>query len=520
MIQAMIVLANLLEGGLEGFLAGVPGPNPNAVTRDTTPRDYLDEKKIPRWYERLLVLYERITVSLKSPNGEVGEPELVWDMHMHVPAGSLINIDHARSYDQTGSDDHTPSDEEFNRLFDEACDSPRDYVFDTQRPDPADPDDRDNFLELVRDFQGYLGSYVFGGREDPMLLQEFIRQVSKDDILETPPRHLIIASHAHWSGQLGIQPSNLPEDKGQSFTYEDVGRFAPELRLDDKYLQPRSNRNQRSLLILTGCAFGQAEPFLRKLRDTINPRLTAVAPLYLYGIGGKNRIFLEYMSKPYTIYSRTSLTRDKLISRLMQGQFLDFHGDDVNHEWEDWVPKEPWEGHWIERAIKPGDPPTVLWYSWIERAAMQSVHVSVDREKFFEDPDRHFKTGIATIGADPTHPLSTAYPFPWWQRFGLADANVMVDQLSWQYEFNESRTGGNTVDAIASGHRYSILVPIVDRSPERFGHRNYVEYRKREPIWNIYNLRSDGPGRRPVISKMGVPDGRNNLFWKVIEPSA
>lgn len=505
MIRAMIVLANLLENGFQGFLAGIPGTSPYAVTHNTTPRAYLDEKKFPRWYQRLLFRYDRITVAVKPLNGDPGDLEPVLDSSMPLPRGSLIRVD------------ETLSDDEYTMMFEEAREGARDYVLDTEKTDPDDSDYVDPFLNMVSAFHGLSGAYVFGGKDEPTTLQEFIRLVGHSDIAETPPRNLIVSTHAHWSGQLDFAPTSSAVDAGQSFTYEDIGRLAAELKLDDKYLEPRSPKNKPSLLIFTGCAFGQSEPFLRKLRDTINPRLAVVAPLYFYGIGRKKneeRILFEYMSKPYTIYSKAALSRDELISKLKLKNFRDVYQVPIkDREWDGWVPFEPWEERWIER------PPTVLWYSKF-KVPLQSVPVSVDRLTFEQAPERHFKNGIATLGADSTHMLSAAYPFPWWKRFGFDDANKMVDELSWRYQFNEDQSEGNTVDAIASAHRYSVLVPIVEKSSK--------PYAQRRLLWNLYDLRSGGPGREPIIEDLPLPkfplrpstDPRKPRFWNAIEPSA
>jgi len=489
-------LANGLESDdLVGFLAGLFGGR-NSVPHDTNLETHLYDRRIPRWYQKLLERYERIRVQRKKPDGTLTAPALPDDPKMPLRTGSIVTVDETL-------------EGEFKTLYNIAKADAKDYV---HQP-VANAFDR--FLRNVEELHSRKGAYVFGGFAGEKTLQDFVRQVGRAEIPETPPRNLIVVSHAHWSRQLSFVPTNAPADAESHLSYEDIDRMSAELRIPDEHLQPRAAVNTPPKLMFTGCAFGQAEPFLKKLRNAMNPGLMLVAPKHYFGIARNpddDSIFIEYMAVEHTAYSTTRLNRAGLITELRKTpKRRDAHDQQIaDADWDGWLPLEPWPGgDWF---YEPGLTfSTFLWFEVIEQP-MDPVPIAVDQATFESDRNGKFKAALAAF-LDPTHPLSAAHPFPWWRRFGFSSAAKMVDGLLWSYTFTAG-TGGalNTVTADATGYRYALLVPIRAQAPHAPGQfRMLGNYYAPGPLL----VQEDYPLPKLPLNAHGAD---NTKYWKVVEP--
>lgn len=503
MMPPAILLATLLEGDLGAFAAGLVAAGPTTVPRDMDLKTYLDEARCPRWKQKLLLLYERVQITRKQPDGSLAAPETAHSSADLLRAGDMVDAN-----DQ-------PQGNAFDAEYDGARDGARDYAF-APDDDPWDP-----FLALTQTLYSRSGAEMFSRQRGEATLQDFVHAIRHSETTEGPPRNLVLISHAHWSGQLEFAPTSS-SDPGTFFTFEDIASIGPALQLPKEYLEPRTNANTPARLIFTGCAFGQAEPFLKKLRDAINPKLAAIAPKFMFGIAkvdGK-QVYFEYMAKPYTLYSKKTMTRAELIAELIRLGLKDAHTDAVKPgEWDDWVPAEPWpapaEYFYFEQQLFR----TTLWFSTIEEE-MPPVNVSVNQATFEADKIPIFKAAVAALPPNPLVLLSAACPFPWWKRFGLDDANKMIDALDWQFVYTAGSGGGaSTVVATAIGYRYSLLVPIVLRDQTK-------PYKRRRVLGNYYGPGPIGSGHVLQVEDYPLPKlplaahpASNTKYWAAIEPA-
>ena len=511
MMPPATVMACALEGDFEGLLAGLVSTTPATVPRDMTLREFLDAVPIPRWKQKMLVLYERVSITRKQPDGSMGPTEK-----------AQATTELLRAGDQVDPDDSIKGDT-FDVEYEGARDAARDYA------DAPDADPTDFLLGESQSLHFKLGSDLFGSLSGETTLQGFLQAMGRSENVTGPPRNLYILSHAHWSGQLSFAPTGTPEDMDKFFSFESIDAIGTGLSVPGAFLEPRSPANKTPHIVFTGCSFGQAEPFLRRLRDAINPKLAAIAPIYMYGIGrnADGSVYFEYMAKPYTLYTKPvpgqhGLTRAKLIeamTRLVPAA-RDAHNDEVKDlEWQLWVPDEPWPADdfffIVKRELR-----TALWYEKIDEE-MPPVPVTMDEATFMADGVAKYKSAVAALARDPKHLLSTACPFPYWSRFGLPSADKMIDTFEPAFAYTANSGGGGTVVATLGGHRYSIIVPIVARDPAR-------PWSDRRLLMNVYN--APQPGATSLVPS-GVQDypfpklplsafpASNTKFWKVIEPA-
>jgi hypothetical protein len=260
------------------------------------------------------VTYGRIGISRKQPNGSLGPNETAQQLSEMLRAGDQVQVDDSAKGDT------------FDAEFEGARDGAQDYV------DSPDDDAEDFLLNQSYTLHFRRLAHMFGRRTGEITLQDFLQRMGRSETVKGPPRNIYVVSHAHWSGQLAFVPTGAPEDADSFFTYESIDAIGSGLALPGAFLEPRSEANKTPLIVFTGCSFGQAEPFLRKLRDAINPKLAAVAPNFLYGLARKRggSVYFEYMAKPYVVYSKTKLDRAGLMTQLKPATKLkDAHGDIV-----------------------------------------------------------------------------------------------------------------------------------------------------------------------------------------------
>src|SRR5678815_117476 len=93
MMPPATVLACALEGDFEGLLAGLVSTTPATVTRDMTLREFLDAVPIPRWKQKMLVLYERVSITRKQPDGSMGPTEKAQATTELLRAGDQVDPD-------------------------------------------------------------------------------------------------------------------------------------------------------------------------------------------------------------------------------------------------------------------------------------------------------------------------------------------------------------------------------------------------------------------------------------------
>jgi hypothetical protein len=507
MMPPAMLLAYLLEGEYAEFFAGLVAASQATVPRDMTLEEFLYTIPVPRWKQKMLLTYERIGISRKQPNGSLGPNETAQQLSEMLRAGDQVQVDDSAKGDT------------FDAEFTGARDSAKDYV------DAPDADPNDFLLGESQTLHFRRGSHMFGSLTGETTLQDFIQSMGRNENVDGPPRNIYVVSHAHWSGQLSFAPTNAPEDQDLSFSYESIDAIGSGLALPGAFLEPRSEANKTPLIVFTGCSFGQAEPFLRRLRDAINPKLAAVAPTFLYGIARKTdgSVYFEYMAKPYVVYSKGKLNRAALMTQLKPPapapKLKDAHGDSVkDEEWEPWVPLEPWPAgsFYLERL----ELRTVLWHSVIN-VDLPAVSVNLDEATFRANAVAKYKAAVAALPRDPRHLLSAECPYPQWRRFGLANANAMIDTFEVTFKYTARSGGGGIVVANLKGHRYAVIVPIVEQKLS-------LPYERRRLLMNAYSEPQPGGGLVPAgitdypfpkLPLSGQP-ASNTKYWKVIEPAA
>jgi hypothetical protein len=485
-----LTVALILLGRYADFMAAIaaiPGPR---VPRAMTLRQYLDEvAHLPRWKQRLLLRNGAVRIQTTPPDG--GSP------------GPITNPDHVLSQDDVVEYDETNS-AYVSELMPRIANA-KDYAF----VPPHDDDDR--FMIFMKELQERKGATVLANTdiEPTATLEQFVENIGKDDGVPGPPRNLVIVSHAHFTGQLGFSPTiaAAAEEQPLLTTYETIDLAPERLNVPDEYLKDRKGENVPPTLVFTGCDIGNAEPFLKKLRNVMNPRFRVYAPKHWFG-GARTpdqELYFEYMAKSFYVHSPSPLLRAGLIlalKALPSKDRKDVWDDDIpDSAWEGWVPPEPWPttmGFVKEHPIEIVMPRLTLGTrTFPERTAnlpgelyifnadlKGSVPTTVPKSVFDSNAVLALRQTVASLGSG--YKLSDLHLFPLSKRFRLGSADELISQTNWDpagFRY-ETTSGGNRLHARGTAFKYCLLVPITERRPSRKVVANYYLAGSPEPIRN------------------------------------
>lgn len=305
-------------------------------------------------------------------------------------------------------------------------------------------------------------------------LTNFIAALSRNPVVQSPIRDLIIASHANPEGLLFIG-LNILEPKHITFETLETAVRSRSLHVDSALLRPRPQISGGVDLPpsfhIRGCRIGAAPVYLRKLKEALGDEIAVTAPKHFHFAWQQPNPAgsVEYMGYGYSI-NRPERLGDKaaVVAAFQTGAFTRIDDQPVPaRNWGEWVPRNP---HAADEQVVP---------------ARVLNPVTNQREKvrgFFRFRVRPLHSEEASIALD-VDPGSDAgrkkavqaelegsfayyratHEFPEYIRLGYAMGEFM-DGWAWHFRYDASE---HTLFFRPSRAEYTVIQPIVDIASNR-----------------------------------------------------
>lgn len=458
-------LIRALRSDFDGILLAAASPSEYPVALDQSLEPFLDDLKIPRWEQRLMVDHRVITVKRTAADGTVTSLRATGRSFALVRNDRVV-IDR----------DHAPYKAQRDQMIAES----KDYVL------VAGSDDQDHFIVPSRDLmvlrRGMIPiDHIDAGPEGS--LQQMIRAIGEVVGPDARPLNdLHIVSHAWHTGELLFAATARD---ARAISWESLEAAGAALQLPDEYLFNRTNPPK---LIVYSCEFARAEPVMKRLRELMNPRLKVYAPKHFVGTNFLDRDiatrdYFQYMCKPAFVHAKVDLTRDQIIQDLVDRAVTDANDVTISRtRWEELVPAVPGdaspdEGAFAEREllfkmparnVAGGVLPAIEdasfaiggMYRWPGTVG-GTLPTTRTRAEFDSDPINALKDALAAM-ARPGSKWHGGHRYPVWTRLQFNSANDLVDKLNWGDPHGKLNylDGQNKIEATGWGVKYCVMVPV------------------------------------------------------------
>jgi hypothetical protein len=299
--------------------------------------------------------------------------------------------------------------------------------------------------------------------------------------ITTPVNDVLIVSHANAGGQLFFKLRN--SDQANHMTYNQLSDYlnaANRPQITSRQIRDDANIHIR------GCNIGKEPRFLQLVKEVFGNNATVTAPKHLdrfafFTSSGTTHRY-ENMVYHFIIYNKTALADKQAVEDAFVNHtpaFEDIFGNVITRaQFNTWLPQN------INNNSTANHPCT----------NPIDTQLTVERE-FRHQVDNPLYTYNITLDSNPpanqridilkqvladNDTMKSSHPFPTYEQFGYSNLDDFVDNLNWQFNWNN---GTKTLNCRGSRHSYQLRIPITDASNNLFvnaflatGTKQYVHH--------------------------------------------
>ncbi len=308
-------------------------------------------------------------------------------------------------------------------------------------------------------------------------IDQYLNHLSTAASVALPVSDFIVASHGNDAGYMQIQLADIRlagRRRAETITSFEVLEEAVNtgvINIPSSLTNPRPVAGVPAAFHIRGCKIGQAEPFVRKLKEALGGQVTVTAPKHFHQNQTIPRVgVLEFLGYDFAIKRETAFAnKAELVAAFQAENLTFFEGTPVpNDSWNDWIPSNIRKRRTAKRF-------TVNFGTPIQRNATHQITNLRVNGQFRYDLEAFtytitFSGGApGTAHADRLNHLSTSlnddpvfasgHEFPMFSRFECSSVSNFLDAFTWTFTW-AART--RVLTCVGRRHKYTMIVPVTD----------------------------------------------------------
>lgn len=297
-------------------------------------------------------------------------------------------------------------------------------------------------------------------------LDAILNTILSGTIITTPVKDVIIVSHANAGGFLFIKLRN--SNQANQISYYEL----------EEYLNDQSRVQMSSRLIrnngnihIRGCNIGKEPRYLELLKRLFGNNVTVTAPKHLdnfsFFSSGSTIHRYEHLSYHFIIFNRTALSNKQQVVEAFVNRsptFQDIFGNSITQtQFNTWVPQNISNNSAsTHQCSNPIDNSLTVSREFKHRSdnAMYTFDIVLDSQ-----PPDNQRINILKNSLRQVDTMKSSHTFPEYEQFGYSSLDEFVDNLNWQFNWDNSST---TLHCSGSRHSYELRIPITDENNNLF----------------------------------------------------
>jgi hypothetical protein len=310
-------------------------------------------------------------------------------------------------------------------------------------------------------------------------LDAILSTIISGPLITTPIKDILIVSHANGGGFLFMKLRN--NSQSDRISYDELENFFNEQnrpQMNSRYIRDNAN------IYIRGCNIGKESRFLSLIKRLFGNNVTVTAPKHIDRFAfityGSTTHRYENMLYHFIIYNRTALANKQQVVDAFYNRTPSFE-DVFNHsiteaQFDSWVPQNINNNSTANHPCSnPIDNHLTVEREFRHRIDNPLYNYNITLESNPQDDQR---IGILRgfLSSDDT--MKSSHTFPAYEQLGYSSLDDFVDNLNWQFNWNNS---SNTLNCRGSRHSYELRIPITDANNILFvnaflntGNRQYV----------------------------------------------
>lgn len=284
--------------------------------------------------------------------------------------------------------------------------------------------------------------------------------------ISTPINDILIVSHANAGGFLFIKLRN--NSPSNQISYYEL----------EEYLNDQTRPQMNSRLIrnngtvhIRGCNIGKKPSYLNLIKQLFGNSAAVTAPKHLdnfsFFSSGSTIHRYEHLSYHFIVYNKTAYSnKQQVIDAFVNHSpsFADIFGNSITQtQYTGWIPQNINSN---STATHPCSNPidSSLTVSREFRHRQDNPLYTFDIVLDSEPPDNQ-RINILKNSLRQVDTMKSSHTFPEYEQFGYSSLDEFVDNLNWNFNWNNSTT---TLHCRGSRHSYELRIPITDENNNLF----------------------------------------------------
>jgi len=291
-------------------------------------------------------------------------------------------------------------------------------------------------------------------------LDAILRTIISGSSITTPIKDVLVVSHANAGGYLFIKLRN--NDQLNHITYNSLEEY-----LNDQNRPQLTSRQIKDNvnIHIRGCNIGKETRFLDLIKRLFGNNVTVTAPKHLdrfaFFTSGSTTHRYENMVYHFIIFNRTPLANKQEVEDAFVNHtpsFSDVLGNTISRaQFTAWIPQNVSANSTTNHVFtNPIDPQLTIEREFRHRHdnPLFTYNISLN-----SNPPANQRIDILkqVLGNDDT--MKTSHTFPTYEQLGYSSLDDFVDNLNWQFNWNNS---ANNLNCRGSRHSYELRIPVTD----------------------------------------------------------
>ncbi len=308
-------------------------------------------------------------------------------------------------------------------------------------------------------------------------VDQFLDHLNTAASIGLPVGDFVISSHGNDAGYMQLQLADIHlagRRRAETVTTFEVLEEAVNtgiISIPNSLTNPRPVAGVPAGFHIRGCKIGQAEPFVRKLKEALGGQVTVTAPMHFHQNRNLPRMgVLEHLGYDFAVKRNTAFANKAELVAAFQAANLTFFENTAvpNDSWNDWIPGNIRRARTAKRfTVNLGTP--------IQRnATHQITNVRVDGQYRHDQESFTYTIPYSSGAPGTTHAerltvlttslnahaaFSSGHEFPMYQRYETTSVSDFLDDFTWTFSWSR-RT--RILTCVGRRHRYTMIVPVTD----------------------------------------------------------
>ncbi len=312
-------------------------------------------------------------------------------------------------------------------------------------------------------------------------LDAVLRTIVSGNQITTPLKDVLIVTHAGEGGFLFMRLTNGTTNT--QISYYDLEAYVNDTsrpQITSRQLDNSANVHIR------GCNIGKEPRYLNLVKRLFGNNVTITAPKHLDSFSffrsGSTIHRYEHLSYCFTVFNRTALSNKTQVVDAFKNHspsFEDIFGTAITDaQFNSWVPQNVSNDSETTHACSnPIDSALTVNRKFKHRFdnPLYTFDIGLDSE-----PPANQRIDILKDTLRQVDTMKSSHDFPEYHQFGYSSLDEFVDNLNWQFNWNNST---NNLHCRGSRHLYQLRIPITDTSNNLFinafldtGTKQYVHH--------------------------------------------